>query len=68
MQHEYCETVEDFLERRTRLAFLDASAALAAIPRVTEIMAAQLGWSRARCQQEQDRARTSIQKFFFASA
>eukprot|EP00878_Enallax_costatus_P012574 GHUV01013132.1.p1 GENE.GHUV01013132.1~~GHUV01013132.1.p1 ORF type:complete len:476 (+),score=131.45 GHUV01013132.1:351-1778(+) len=32
---EYCASVEDFLARRTRLAFLDSKAAEAAIPRVS---------------------------------
>ncbi len=34
MRHEYCETPEDFLARRTRMAFLDARAAMKALPRV----------------------------------
>jgi glycerol-3-phosphate dehydrogenase len=34
-RHEYCMSVEDFLARRTRLAFLDAKVAAAAVPRVS---------------------------------
>ena len=34
VQHEAAETPEDFLARRTRLAFLDAAAAEQALPRV----------------------------------
>jgi glycerol-3-phosphate dehydrogenase len=34
-RHEYCVTVEDFLARRIRLAFLDVAAAEAAVPRVS---------------------------------
>lgn len=45
VRHEYCMSVEDFLARRTRLAFLDAKAAAAAVPRVAELMAAELRWS-----------------------
>lgn len=33
-RREYCERVEDFLARRTRLAFLDVEAAEAAVNRV----------------------------------
>jgi glycerol-3-phosphate dehydrogenase len=36
---EYACTIEDILSRRTRLAFLDKDAAIAAIPRVSELMA-----------------------------
>lgn len=47
-RHEYACTAVDILARRTRLAFVDAQAALAALPRVIEIMSKELGWSRAR--------------------
>lgn len=33
-RHEMCEGAEDFLARRTRLAFVDVSAAEEALPRV----------------------------------
>lgn len=36
-RHEYCETVEDFLARRTRLAFLDTRACEEAIPQVRHL-------------------------------
>src|SRR5690349_7450993 len=36
-QHEYCETVEDFITRRTRMAYTDTAAALKAIPRVSRV-------------------------------
>jgi len=42
---EYACTIEDVLSRRTRLAFLNKDAALAALPRVADIMAKELGWS-----------------------
>ena len=35
VRHEYCETAEDFIARRTRLAFLDVDACKIALPRVT---------------------------------
>ena len=34
INEEYCRTAQDFLARRTRLAFLDTRAALEALPRV----------------------------------
>lgn len=51
-QNEYCEKVEDFLARRSRLAFLDVSAANDAIPRVADLMASTLSWSEERKQSE----------------
>lgn len=42
---EYACTIEDVLSRRTRLAFLNKDAALAAIPHVAEIMSKELGWT-----------------------
>lgn len=33
-QNEYCETAEDFIARRSRLAFLDTAATEQALPRV----------------------------------
>jgi len=43
---EYACTIEDILSRRTRLAFLNSEAAMEALPRVADIMAEELGWSR----------------------
>jgi len=34
VRHEYCESAEDFIARRTRLAFLDVDACKLALPRV----------------------------------
>ncbi|EIW81182.1 DAO-domain-containing protein [Coniophora puteana RWD-64-598 SS2] len=48
VRHEYAQTAVDVLARRTRLAFLNSRTALAAAPRVVDIMASELGWSRAR--------------------
>lgn len=50
-RHEYACTAVDILARRTRLAFVDAQAAL----RVIEIMSKELGWSRARQWEEYTR-------------
>lgn len=43
---EYACTIEDILSRRTRLAFLNSQAAKEALPRIADIMAEELGWSR----------------------
>jgi len=42
---EYACTLEDVLCRRTRLAFLNKQAAIAAITKVADIMAQELGWT-----------------------
>src|SRR5436309_2024210 len=44
LRHEYAQTPIDVLARRTRLAFLNAQAALEALPRVVEIMGEERGW------------------------
>ena len=45
---EYACTAVDVLARRTRLAFLNVQAAHEALPRIMEIMAAELGWDKNR--------------------
>ncbi|RAL65484.1 hypothetical protein DID88_001050 [Monilinia fructigena] len=52
VRHEYAQTAVDVLARRTRLAFLNAQAALEATPRVIDIMAGELGWSSKRKETE----------------
>lgn len=44
VHHEYCETPEDFIARRSRLAFLDHRACEEALPRVrpTALLPAEL--------------------------
>lgn len=49
---EYAQTAIDVLARRTRLSFLNASAALDVLPRVIELMAAELGWNEKRREEE----------------
>lgn len=68
VRHEYCTTVEDFLARRTRLAFVDTAAAVQAVPRVAELMAGELGWSAARRREEVDRALAFLKTFAPAGA
>ena len=42
VQQELCMTVEDALARRTRMLFLDATAAMEAAPSVANVMAGEL--------------------------
>lgn len=51
-RHEYAETAVDVLARRTRLSFLNAQAALEALPHVIDLMAQELGWSKTRQDRE----------------
>lgn len=59
-RHEMARTPLDVLARRTRLAFLDTLAALAAAPRVAELMGQELGWSKERAALEAEKARAQI--------
>jgi glycerol-3-phosphate dehydrogenase len=52
VRHECAQRAADVLARRTRLAFLNAQAALEALPAVIDIMAEELRWSRARRERE----------------
>jgi glycerol-3-phosphate dehydrogenase len=44
IRHEMARTIEDVLARRLRILFLDARAALAAAPRVADLIAEELGY------------------------
>ncbi|KAG2443674.1 hypothetical protein HXX76_002022 [Chlamydomonas incerta] len=68
VRHEYCQTPDDFLARRTRLAFLDARAALSALPRVVDLMAAECGWDGARRSAMSASARDYLATFLPAPA
>ena len=52
VRHEYASRAVDVLARRTRLAFLNAQAALEALPMVIDLMADELGWDKTRQQRE----------------
>lgn len=52
VRHEYAQTAADLLARRTRLAFLNAQAALEALPHVIDLMAEELGWNQTRKDRE----------------
>ena len=62
-RHEMCLAPEDFICRRTRLAFLDSVAALSAVDKVTAILAKELGWSADKASAEANRAREYISTF-----
>ncbi|EPQ54626.1 DAO-domain-containing protein [Gloeophyllum trabeum ATCC 11539] len=55
-RNEYAQTAVDVIARRTRLSFLNAQAALRALPRVIDIMTEEYGWSHSRRKQEIERA------------
>lgn len=48
VRHEFAQTPVDILARRTRLAFLNAQAALEALPMVIDMMAEELNWDTKR--------------------
>lgn len=48
VRHEYAQTAIDVIARRMRLAFLNAQAALEALPKVIDIMGAELKWDSNR--------------------
>lgn len=52
VRHEYAQTAVDVVSRRTRLAFLNAQAALEALPMIIDLMGDELKWSKARKAQE----------------
>ncbi|KAG8527872.1 uncharacterized protein KY384_006788 [Bacidia gigantensis] len=52
VRHEYAQTCTDVLARRTRLAFLNAEAALESLPTVVDVMGEELGWDAGRKKKE----------------
>jgi len=66
VQCEYCVCVEDFVCRRTRLAYLDARATLGCLERVAQLMGDALGWSSAQRAAQVAAARRYIEATFFA--
>ena len=52
VRHEYALTAVDVVARRMRLAFLNAQAALEALPKVIDIMADELKWDNKRKEAE----------------
>ncbi|KAA1469618.1 DAO-domain-containing protein [Dentipellis sp. KUC8613] len=66
VRHEYALTAADVIARRCRLAFLNAHAALDALPRVVDIMGAELGWGAARRAEEIERGARFLQSMGLA--
>lgn len=62
--NEYACTPADILARRTRLAFLNSTAAKLCLPKVVDIMAEMLGWSKDRALQEYQNAEQILAKDF----
>ncbi len=52
VRHEMAERAIDVLARRTPLALLDTAAARQALPRILQLMQAELGWDQSRCDAE----------------
>lgn len=52
VRHEYAQTATDVIARRMRLAFLNAQAALEALPTVIDLMTEELKWDRSRQERE----------------
>lgn len=48
VRHEYAQTAVDVIARRMRLAFLNAQAALEALPKVIDLMGEELQWDSQR--------------------
>jgi len=55
VRFELAQRVIDILARRTHLAIVDTQAARQALPRILELMAAELGWNKERCDEEAER-------------
>lgn len=51
---EYARRALDILARRTRLAFLNVTAAAEALPKIVEIMGKELGWTPKQCAVSRD--------------
>merc|ERR1719451_278506 len=62
-RHEMAVTVKDMLTLRMRLAYLNSEAAKEVIPRVTELMAAELKWSKKETAKQQKEAVEYISQF-----
>lgn len=52
VRHEYAQTAVDVIARRTRLAFLNAEAALESLPQVIDLMGEELKWDSHRKENE----------------
>ena len=62
-RQDWAVHAEDFLARRTRLAFLNKDLALSCIPRVVSLMARELNWNEARQAEETQRCIEFLKTF-----
>lgn len=62
VRHEYAMRPMDILCRRTRLAFHNCRSALDALPRVCDIMAEELGWSKEERAEHEKEAKKMLGK------
>mmetsp|Transcript_36808 Transcript_36808/g.86473 ORF Transcript_36808/g.86473 Transcript_36808/m.86473 type:complete len:577 (-) Transcript_36808:139-1869(-) len=67
-RHEFAQTPIDVLAQRTRLSFLDVTAARAALPRVMEIMALEKGWDAEQARDESERCETYLDSMLMPGA
>merc|ERR1719213_615776 len=63
-RQELACTAVDVLARRTRISFLDAQAAMEALPRVLELMAKELSWSKSRVAKEEKEAKYFLESMY----
>lgn len=61
--YEHCENVSDYLQRRSRLAFLDVAEAKRVVPHVAAVMGETLGWSSKQRDEQVDLALSSLIQF-----
>ncbi|CAF0925217.1 unnamed protein product [Brachionus calyciflorus] len=59
---EYARTAVDVIARRTRMSFLNVLAADEALPKIVEIMAAELKWNKQKQQEELERAKEFLKR------
>jgi len=59
---EYARSAVDVIARRTRMCFLNVLAADEALPRIVEIMAAELGWSTKKQKEELEHAKDFLRR------
>lgn len=62
VRHEMAQTPLDVLARRMRLAFLDTESAIAALPKVSELIGMELGWSPSQTQSMQGAALQALKQ------
>ncbi|CAD7700818.1 unnamed protein product [Ostreobium quekettii] len=63
VNNEYCETIVDFIARRTRLAFLDVLATKQALGKVADLLAQEKKWSSRRKRAEIEAAEKFLETF-----